>query len=78
MAERRKLDQIQKDVLRAQRNIEARRGAVEGDKYVEPVTRDIGSFISQKRGTTIRYSHLKDDGEIGKIALVNNGKKQED
>ncbi|MGO4450421.1 LPD7 domain-containing protein [Phyllobacterium sp. TAF24] len=74
---RKKMDVTQRDMLDAQKNIERKRGAVEGGRYVEPVPTDIGGFISEKRGETIRYSHLKDDGEIGKVAFIDNGKKVE-
>jgi hypothetical protein len=74
---RKKMEVTQRDMLDAQKNIERKRGAVEGGRYVEAVPTDIGGFISEKRGETIRYSYLKDDGEIGKVAFVDNGKKVE-
>lgn len=74
---RKRLNETQRNMLKAQQNIERKRGAVEGGRYVEPVPQDIGNFISEKRGETIRYSHLKDDGEIGKVAFVDSGSKVE-
>lgn len=74
---RKKMDVTQRDMLDAQKNIERKRGVVEGGRYVEPIPADIGGFISEKRSETIRYSHLKEDGEIGKVAFIDNGKKVE-
>lgn len=74
---RKKMGETQRDMLSSQQNIERKRGAVQGGRYVEPVPADLDKFISEKRGEAIRYSHLKEDGEIGKIAFVDNGKKVE-
>ncbi|TDQ15330.1 LPD7 domain-containing protein [Phyllobacterium brassicacearum] len=75
---RKKMGETQRNMLNAQQNIERKRGAVEGGRYVEPVPKDdLAGFASERRGDTIRYSHLSSDGEIGRIAFVDNGKKVE-
>ncbi len=74
---RKKLQESQRSVLNAQANIERKRGVVEGGRYVEPETKDIAGFHSEKRGDIVRYSRLSNDGEIGKVAFVDNGKKVE-
>ena len=76
-AVRKKLEANQRDMIAAQENIERKRGSVEGDKYVEPKRHDLGNFVSEKRGETIRYSRLHEDSEIGKTAFVDTGKKVE-
>jgi Large polyvalent protein-associated domain 7 len=74
---RKKIEANQRDMIAAQENIERKRGSVEGDKYVEPKPRELGNFVSEKRGETISYSRLREDGEIGKTAFVDTGKKVE-
>jgi hypothetical protein len=64
-------------MIAAQENIERKRGSVEGDKYVEPKRQELGNFVSEKRGETVRYSRLHEDGAIGKTAFVDTGKKVE-
>lgn len=75
---RKKMGETQRNMLNAQQNIERKRGAVEGGRYVEPVSKDdLAGFVHEKRGDTIRYSHLSNGGEIGRIAFVDNGKRVE-
>ncbi|MBA8904128.1 LPD7 domain-containing protein [Phyllobacterium sp. P30BS-XVII] len=74
---KKKMVETQRGLLNTQMNIERKRGAVEGGRYVEPEPKDIAGFVPEKRGETIRYSHVSSDGEIGKVAFVDNGKKVE-
>ena len=74
---RTKMNETQQKMLKAQANIERKRGAVEGGRFVEPVIKDIAGFVAERRGETVRYSHVAGDGQIGKIAFVDNGKKVE-
>ncbi|ACM31122.1 conserved hypothetical protein (plasmid) [Rhizobium rhizogenes K84] len=72
-----KLKQTQQDMLKAQETIEKRRGAVEGETFVQPVKHEFSQFTAEERGELIRYVARKANGSIGAVAFTDHGDKVE-
>ncbi|OLP57672.1 hypothetical protein BJF92_07065 [Rhizobium rhizosphaerae] len=74
---RRKLKVSQTRMIEAQTAIEAGRGRIEGESWVQPVAQNFAGFIAETRGETIRYSLRSADGRTGAVAFTDQGDRVE-
>ncbi|SCB39037.1 LPD7 domain-containing protein [Rhizobium hainanense] len=71
-----KLRDSQQRMLAIQEDIEKKRGAVEGDRFVAPVKYEFRQFVAEERGAVIRYVTHKEGGK-GAVAFTDHGDKVE-
>lgn len=74
---RKKLKVSQTKMVETQKEIEKKRGSIEGESHVTPVPHQFAAFIAEKRGEDIRYSHRKADGRVGAVAFTDHGDRVE-
>ncbi|OLP54646.1 hypothetical protein BJF92_08815 [Rhizobium rhizosphaerae] len=74
---RQKLKVNQTKMIEAQTAIEAKRGRIEGETWVQPVPQNFVGFVAEKRGEDIRYSHRAPEGRIGAVAFTDHGDRVE-
>lgn len=74
---RKKLKVSQTKMLETQKEIEKKRGNIEGDTYVTPVPHQFAGFVAEKRGEDVRYNHRKADGRVGAVAFTDHGDRVE-
>ncbi|WP_349963355.1 LPD7 domain-containing protein [Rhizobium sp. ZPR3] len=71
-----KLRDSQARMLAVQEDIEKKRGAVEGDRFVAPVKYEFRQFVAEERGAVIRYVTHKESGRQA-VAFTDHGDKVE-
>ncbi len=74
---RQKLKVSQTKMIEAQTAIEAKRGRIEGETWVQPVPQNFVGFVAEKRGEDIRYSQRAPEGRIGAVAFTDHGDRVE-
>jgi len=74
---RQKLNVSQTKMIEALTAIEAKRGRIEGETWVQPVPQSFVGFVAEKRGEDIRYSQRAPEGRIGAVAFTDHGDRVE-
>jgi len=74
---RRKLKLSQTKMIEAQTAIEAKRGRIEGETWVQPVPQNFAGFVAEKRGEDVRYSQRAPEGRVGAVAFTDHGDRVE-